>query len=112
MEAGFDDSRHQSAIISPNSLIHVLAILYIQDTHSTHLNTLGIHLIVLFGLRPIQPGVSLLVDEQIGEIDLFKLQFDGFNEFLRDEGGSLTSCVTSRDVDMLELKRRVTCLNS
>eukprot|EP00126_Sphaerothecum_destruens_P006173 Sdes_comp19247_c1_seq1m10198 len=48
---------HKRTIVPPNSL-----------------NPLTIHLVVLFGLRPIQPSIPLLINQQVREINLFKLQ--------------------------------------
>jgi hypothetical protein len=55
----------------------------------THLDALGIHFVVLFCFRPIQPGIAFLVDEQIRPVDLLEFQFDGGDESGSDEGGCL-----------------------
>ena len=42
-------------------------------------------------LRPgeVEPRVALLVDQQVGMVDLLELQLDGLDELLRDEVGRL-----------------------
>jgi hypothetical protein len=64
---------------------------YIRWRSVTHLDALSIHFIVLFGFRPIQPGIAFLVDEQIRPIDLLEFQFDRGDELGGDEGGSLST---------------------
>ena len=64
---------------------------YIRRRSVTHLNPLRIHFIILFGFRPIQPGISFLVDEQIRPIDLLEFQFDRGDEPSCDKGGSLST---------------------
>lgn len=50
----------QQAVISPHSL-----------------DPLGVHLVVLIRIRPQQPRISFLADEQIRAVDLFELELDG-----------------------------------
>ena len=64
---------------------------YIRQRSVTHLNALRIHFIVLFRLRPIQPGITLLADEQIRPIDLLEFQFDRLGKPSSDKGGSLST---------------------
>ena len=39
----------------------------------SHLDTLRVHLVVLFRFRPEETGVTLLVDQQVREVDLLEL---------------------------------------
>ena len=39
---------------------------------------------MLVRIRPVQAGISLLVDQEIGPIHLFKFQIDGLDEECRD----------------------------
>ncbi len=64
---------------------------YIGRRSVTHLNALSVHFIVLFGFRPIQPGIAFLADEQIRPIDLLEFQFDRGDKPSGDEGGSLST---------------------
>jgi hypothetical protein len=48
---------------------------------TTNLDSLGVHFVVLIRPRPVEPSVSLLVDEEIGEIDFLELELDGLDEF-------------------------------
>lgn len=59
----------------------------------THLDALGVHLVVLVGPRPVQAGVALLVDEQVRKVDLLELELDGLDELGRDEIGRLGAWV-------------------
>ena len=53
LQTGVDESGHQGAVVSADGL-----------------NALTVHLIVLFRLCPVQARVALLVDEQVGEVNL------------------------------------------
>ena len=46
----------------------------------TNLYTFCIHLIVFVGPGPVQTGISLFADEKVWKVDLFELEFDGFDE--------------------------------
>lgn len=46
-------------------------------------------------LRPVESCIPLFADEQVGEVDFFKLEIDRLDELGRDEGCGLGSCVTS-----------------
>ena len=48
----------------------------------TNLYTFCVHLIVFVWPGPVQPGVTLLADEEVWEVDLFELELDGFDETL------------------------------
>lgn len=53
---------NQQAVISPDGL-----------------DPLGVHLVVLVRIRPQQPSVPLLTDQQVGAVHLLKLEFDGLS---------------------------------
>ena len=53
LQTGVDESGHQGAVVPAHGL-----------------NAFTVHLIVLFRLCPVQARVALLVDEQVGEVDL------------------------------------------
>ena len=58
-----------------------------QTIVSAHrLQALCVHLVVFFGLRPQQPGVTLFVHEEVREIDLLEFQLDGEGEDFRHLG--------------------------
>jgi hypothetical protein len=57
-----------------------------------HLDSLGIHLVPLLGLGPVESGVTLLGDEEIGEVDLLELELDGLDEFGRDVLSCFGTC--------------------
>jgi hypothetical protein len=46
-------------------------------------------------LRPVESCIPLFADEQVREVDFFKLEIDWLDELSRDEGCGLGSCVTS-----------------
>ena len=52
-----------------------------RKNHRAHLNSLRVHLVILFGPCPIQPSVPLFIDEKVWEVDFFELEFDGFYKF-------------------------------
>jgi len=56
-----------------------------------HLDTLGVHLVVGFGLGPVESRVPLLVDKEIGEVDFLEFELDGPGELRGDKGGRLES---------------------
>lgn len=53
----------QQAVVSPNGL-----------------DSFGVHFVVLIRVRPQQPRVSLLADEQVGAVDLLELELDGLRK--------------------------------
>jgi len=62
---------------------------------NTHLNTLGVHFVMLLRLRPVESCIPLFAYEQVREVDFFELEIDRLNELGRDEGCSLGSCATN-----------------
>ncbi len=75
MQAGLDDGRYQAAIVSSNSF-----------------NPLRVHFVVLFRFRPVESGIALLANQQVGEVDLLEFELDGLDEFSRHQIGSLSAC--------------------
>ena len=67
--------------------------LAVQQT--SHLNTLGIHLVILFHFGPVQTGIPFLADEQIRPVDLFEFKSDRFDEFCSNKFSGFTSCKAS-----------------
>lgn len=64
---------HQTTIVAPDCL-----------------DPLAIHLVPLVRVGPQQPGVALLVHEQVGAVDFLKLELDGRGKTFRDEVGRLS----------------------
>jgi hypothetical protein len=62
------------------------------STATTHLDSLGVHLVPLVRLGPVQSRVPLLADEQVGEVDLLKLELDRLDKLGCDKFGSFGSC--------------------
>ena len=48
-------------------------------------DTLAVHLVVLVWPGEVQPGVPLLVDEQVGMVHFHELKLDRFDELFRDK---------------------------
>mmetsp|Transcript_104155 Transcript_104155/g.222546 ORF Transcript_104155/g.222546 Transcript_104155/m.222546 type:complete len:366 (+) Transcript_104155:554-1651(+) len=65
-QARLHDLAHKAAVVAADGL-----------------NALGVELVVGLGPRPIEPGIALLVHEQVREVDLLELELDGL-----DEGGT------------------------
>ena len=63
MQACIDDAHDERAVVTPHC----------------H-NALGIHLVPLRWLRPVESRIPLLVDQQIGVIHLLKFQLDGLDK--------------------------------
>lgn len=59
---------------------------------STHLDSLGVHLVPLVWLRPVEPSVSFLTDEEVREVDFFELEFDGCDELSGDKLCGFGTC--------------------
>jgi len=55
----------------------------------THLDALGVHLVPLVRGGPVEAGVALLVDEEVGEVDLLELELDRLDELGGDKLGRL-----------------------
>ena len=49
----------------------------------------AVHLVVFLRPGEVEAGVTLLVDQQVGMINLLELELDGLDELLRDEVGRL-----------------------
>ena len=62
---------------------------YQSEQRFPNLDAFSVHLIILFGFRPVQAGVTFLADEEVGEVHFLELQFDWLNEFGRNEFGRL-----------------------
>ena len=84
VQACLNDSGDQSTVVSSDSL-STMTLQYHLTPHlpSTYLNALRIHLIILLRPCPIQSRIPLLVDQQIREIDLLKLELDRSLKFCR-----------------------------
>lgn len=72
---------------------------------ATHLDTLRVHLVVLLGASPVQAGVPLLADEEVGEVDLLELELDRLDELGRDKVGGLGTCATRGESQARKKKR-------
>lgn len=83
-ETCLDHGRNQAAVVTSHRLP-----LARKTCGSAHLDTLGVHFVVFIGLCPIQSSVTLLADEEVGEVHLFEFQFDGLLEL----GGHQFSCL-------------------
>mmetsp|Transcript_136285 Transcript_136285/g.423493 ORF Transcript_136285/g.423493 Transcript_136285/m.423493 type:complete len:331 (+) Transcript_136285:462-1454(+) len=71
-QAGLHDLSHQAAVVPAHRL-----------------DALGVELVILLGVRPIETRVALLVHQQVGAVDLLELQLDGPDEGLADHLCSL-----------------------
>mmetsp|Transcript_71308 Transcript_71308/g.185144 ORF Transcript_71308/g.185144 Transcript_71308/m.185144 type:complete len:263 (+) Transcript_71308:600-1388(+) len=71
-QAGLDELPNKAAIVAPHGL-----------------DTLGVELVVLLRIGPIQSGIALLVHQQIRAINLFELQLDWREEGLAHHVGCL-----------------------
>ena len=85
MQACLDDTGHETAIVSSDSL-YCAMIRY--DPHvrgrQTHLDALGVHLVILFRFRPVKTSITLFADQKIWVIYFLEFQLDWFDEFCCD----------------------------
>ena len=85
MQHCLDDVLYQQAIVTTDSL-----------------DTLGIHLVVLLRLRPIQSSIPFLANEQVRKVDFLEFELDWLNELPCHEVccfASYKSIVTQRSPD-------------
>ena len=75
------------------------------------LDTLGVHLIVRLWTRPVQTSIALLVDQQVGKVDLFELESNRLDKRLAHVLGRLrTKCHGLLDVTHAKLDHHRVCI--
>jgi hypothetical protein len=80
VQAGLDDSRHQAAVITSDSLHPRISNKTFWLEPLAYLDTLRIHLIIFLHLCPVETSVALLANQQIWIVDLLELEFDRSDE--------------------------------
>lgn len=58
-----------------------------------YLDTLSVHLVILFRLCPVETSVTFFANEQVWEVDLFEFKLDGLDETSSDFLCSLGTCI-------------------